>query len=66
MGRGRTTTGMCVASLIATIEQNSLQDLLADDEDEEEEGDQGLDQTQYLNGQSGRSLYCGPMPKYRR
>ncbi|WVF68673.1 hypothetical protein IAT40_003444 [Kwoniella sp. CBS 6097] len=52
MGRGRTTTGMTVASLIATI-ANDIQ-VLDMEYDEEEEGDdlEGMpERTQYLNGE---------------
>ncbi len=57
MGRGRTTTGMCVASLIATVQSGQVDELLREEEEEEDEagGDEGgalaLDETQYLNGE---------------
>lgn len=54
MGRGRTTTGMIVASLIATVQ---LDDMMAestgnllDDDDESSNGDYSTDASQYLNG----------------
>ncbi|OXH32476.1 hypothetical protein J008_03246 [Cryptococcus neoformans] len=52
MGRGRTTTGMTVASLIATIASNDSPfdgGFLSDEEEEEEEA--VAEATQYLNGE---------------
>jgi hypothetical protein len=55
MGRGRTTTGMVAASLIATIEagKTDVADRV-DDEEEGEEWDESMgmeaEETQYLNG----------------
>ena len=52
MGRGRTTTGMCVAALVAAIEHgtadkpNDSED--EDDEDEYENADLNQDEAQYL------------------
>jgi hypothetical protein len=55
MGRGRTTTGMIVASLIATIRQNDMSVEGADDL-MEQEGDEddvhASEATQYLMGKS--------------
>jgi hypothetical protein len=51
MGRGRTTTGMIVASLIATIRQNDMSVEYADDLAEEEDEDgHASEATQYLMG----------------
>jgi hypothetical protein len=52
MGRGRTTTGMIVASLIATIRQNDMSVESADDmmEQEDEDG-HASEATQYLMGE---------------
>jgi len=53
MGRGRTTTGMIVASLIATIRQNDMSVEFADDLAEEEDQDvHASEATQYLMGES--------------
>ena len=54
MGRGRTTTGMIAASLIATI---TKEDMMLESEvnaEEEEVPDQGIaaEASQYLDGQS--------------
>lgn len=52
MGRGRTTTGMTVASLIATIASNDSPfdgGFLSDEDEEEEEA--VAEATQYLNGE---------------
>jgi len=52
MGRGRTTTGMIVASLIATIRQNDMSVENVDDLMEEEEEDvHASEATQYLMGE---------------
>lgn len=58
MGRGRTTTGMIVASLIATIQLDDMDtyridDLMADDY---VDGDYSTDASQYLNGESPLTL----------
>lgn len=52
MGRGRTTTGMTIASLIATIASNdSAFDVgFLSDEEEEEDEEAVAEATQYLNG----------------
>jgi len=52
MGRGRTTTGMIVASLIATIRQNDMSVDNVDDLMEEEDEDvHASEATQYLMGE---------------
>lgn len=54
MGRGRTTTGMTVASLIATIASNDSPfdgGFLTDEEEEEEEEEAVAEANQYLNGE---------------
>jgi len=51
MGRGRTTTGMIVASLIATIRQNDMSVESVDDlMDQEDEDVHASEATQYLMG----------------
>lgn len=51
MGRGRTTTGMIVASLIATIEAKDMEsDSARDLDDEEEYEEDRTEATQYQNG----------------
>lgn len=54
MGRGRTTTGMIVASLIATIQLDNMDPNRMDDllDDDYEDGDYSTDASQYLNGES--------------
>ncbi|WVQ75186.1 hypothetical protein IAR50_004796 [Cryptococcus sp. DSM 104548] len=53
MGRGRTTTGMAVASLIATIavDEAPFDHGLHTDDEEEEEGEAVPEATQYQNGE---------------
>lgn len=54
MGRGRTTTGMIAASVIATIEAGHMTaDTLTDDEDEYSDTETGESAAaaQYLNGE---------------
>lgn len=53
MGRGRTTTGMIVASLIATIQTDDMSSDHIDDlaMDEHDDGDYSTDALQYLNGE---------------
>ncbi|CAK9780633.1 hypothetical protein CC85DRAFT_329266 [Cutaneotrichosporon oleaginosum] len=54
MGRGRTTTGMIAASLIATIAREDTSDEVyqSDEETEDEDDDVDLDEAaQYLNGE---------------
>jgi hypothetical protein len=59
MGRGRTTTGMIAATLIATIAKvDMILESTADMEEDDDEPDQGMaaEAEQYLNGQSGQSV----------
>jgi hypothetical protein len=61
MGRGRTTTGMCVAALIAAIEHGTADDQDEDDEEEENEQDEAdlnSDEVQYMKGQLGFPRGC--------
>ncbi len=56
MGRGRTTTGMITASLIATIARDDTSDEVyqSDEETEDEDDDDDVDldeAAQYLNGE---------------
>jgi hypothetical protein len=52
MGRGRTTTGMVAASLIATIATEDMELERADEADEEEqESGEMAEMQQYLNGE---------------
>lgn len=52
MGRGRTTTGMIVASLIATIQMDNLPSEIADDLlDESYDPGHGTEAEQYLDGE---------------
>lgn len=54
MGRGRTTTGMIAASLIATIAREDTSDEVYESESdaESDDGDLDLDEAaQYLNGE---------------
>lgn len=54
MGRGRTTTGMIAASLIATIATETKEELARDEATDPEDEDDLLDledETQYLNGE---------------
>nr|KIR85732.1 hypothetical protein I308_03840 [Cryptococcus tetragattii IND107] len=53
MGRGRTTTGMTIASLIATITSNdsAFDGGFLSDEEEEEDEEAVAEATQYLNGE---------------
>lgn len=53
MGRGRTTTGMTIASLIATIASNDspFDGGFLSDEEEEEDEEAVAEATQYLNGE---------------
>lgn len=59
MGRGRTTTGMIAASLIATITKNDLAGRIGDDDEDDVELDMGMpaEAEQYLNGQSIQILF---------
>jgi hypothetical protein len=56
MGRGRTTTGMAAASLIATIAKEEMEQLAGDESDDDfaqEDGDGAEhDATAYLQGMS--------------
>lgn len=58
MGRGRTTTGMIAASLIATIAREDTSEEVYESELETEDGDDedvDLDEAvQYLNGELNR------------
>lgn len=58
MGRGRTTTGMVAASLIATIEAGRVEvDGSEDEEVWDENGGVGSEEAQYLNGQFPADLH---------
>lgn len=52
MGRGRTTTGMIVASLIATIAKEDMDSTDVDDPEDSQDYVQGIaaENEQYLNG----------------
>lgn len=55
MGRGRTTTGMAAASLIATIAREDMDQLAADGDDDNEFGQEDVDSAEhdaaaYLHG----------------
>ena len=54
MGRGRTTTGMVAASLIATIAEmpNAAETITEHEDDEEQETGEMAEMQQYLNGES--------------
>ena len=63
MGRGRTTTGMIAASLIATItiEETNLESEVEIDEEEDGDLEQGVagEAAQYLNGANSRQFSSG-------
>ena len=52
MGRGRTTTGMVAASLIATIATEDMTLESVDEDDEVHESGEMAEMNQYLNGES--------------
>jgi hypothetical protein len=61
MGRGRTTTGMILASLIATIDRpaEELEEVLDEVEEEEYDEDDKAESARYLNGEATSSrLTC--------
>lgn len=61
MGRGRTTTGMIAASLIATIAEEDMSDPALFEEDMDGETDTDMpEEAQYLNGECRVARPEGP------